>query len=109
MRIISREEFLELPINTVYRTYEPIFFGELEIKHESHYNDFWSSTIADIECSGSDDMANILLTDLRDISVHRFDTESVTRDGLFNDTQLFAIYDQQDISQLIERLQRCLT
>lgn len=32
MRIVRAKEFLKLPENTLYSTYEPCVFGELKIK-----------------------------------------------------------------------------
>jgi hypothetical protein len=39
---------------------------------------------------------------------HPVDFESTCRDGFFDESQMFAIFEKQDIEALIERLKKCL-
>jgi hypothetical protein len=111
MRIINRGEFLKMPAGTVFCKYTPVVFGELNVK-ECNPNDGW---VNDFICSpltgavdfggtsSSDDFDGLFRCQETGESFH-LDLECSCRDGLYEDDQLFAIYEQHDLIQLIERL-----
>lgn len=108
MRIVNRKQFLELPSGTLYTKYESGWnFGELAIKKESCGNDWryieligWPQ-----DCSGSSE----LFVNLQQYEKEwRNDLECSARDGFYEEEQLFAIYDKEDVQQLITKLQELL-
>jgi len=109
MRIIDRKTFLEQPPGTVYAKYEPCFFGPLLIKGDSLPNDFGYQQIADaIDCTGSGDFADKLFFAQENGESIPMDFDCQGRDGLFDDDQLFAVFDRVDVEQLIARLKDAL-
>ncbi len=105
MRILNRQEFLKLPKNTVYSKYKPCFFGAFEIKMDTWDNDFLVQEIAGaIECSETSDF----ISKLESNEHIKMDFDSVGRDGLYEDEQLFAVLDDEDVKSLIERLEKCI-
>ena len=111
MRIVSRDQLLKLPPNTLYCTYEPSVFGELLIKMETLdtgndwiYQDISSS----LDCLGSNDLFDKLWeAEEKGISLD-MNFHLTGRDGCFDYDQLYVVYEQKDIKQLIDRLKECI-
>jgi hypothetical protein len=112
MRIITRKEFMEMPAGTVFSYYEPCIFRELNIKDsepEKGYPDFsYSSIIGAFECSSSDEFSQRCELMEKGESFPS-DFEFSGREGLFDHTQLYAVYEKGDVEKLIKRLQDTLT
>ena len=102
-KIIDRKEFLAMPANTLYREYKPCIMGELEIKGDSLENDFWMQRLDE---TNADDMESMIK--MLDSGVVEFDLDCEGRDAMFNDDQLYLVYEQKDVEQLINRLSECL-
>lgn len=109
MRIVNRDKFLELPPNTIFSKFDPNVFYAPLIKMESiGENDFYYTPISgDIDCGilDEDDVISDMVKK-GDSGILIFDTEY--RDGLFDDDQLFAVWDKQDVKRLIQRLLLCV-
>lgn len=109
MRIVDRKTFLSLPENTVFSVYKPQTFGALEIKGESLTNDFYVQCIVDsIACDDDKEKHDVLDGALQSGETLRFDFDSEGRDGCYNKDELYAVWDNQDIENLIARLQQCI-
>jgi hypothetical protein len=116
MRIVDRKTFLAMPSGTVFSKYAPCYFEELQIKEDSYSGavgpdpiDFWSVGIASaIKHRGSDEfLANLTAMEKKGLVIG-MDFNSCTRDGCFDQDQLFAVWEIDDIYALITRLQQCL-
>ena len=113
MKIIKRVDFLNLPENTVFAEYQPMYFGPLTIKGETwlHCNDFLEQQIVDaIDCSGSEEFAEILERAPQTGESIPMDFEdNQGRDGCFDPPdRLYAVFEENDVRALMERLQKCL-
>lgn len=107
MRIVDRQTFLRLPAGTVFSTYEPCVFGPLMIKGETIRDvDFWSQQIADaIDHNDSEEFVTLLDKATVDAAVDlEMDFDNPSRDGLYEDSQLYAVWSRYDVSLLIRRL-----
>lgn len=105
MKIVNLEEFLSLPVGTVYMKYEPCVFEDLCVKGESLDGDFIFSGITfDIDCTGSDDFVDKLFDAEENKTSLKTDFDSTSRDCLFNAGQLFAVYEKEDVERLIAKL-----
>ena len=104
-KIINRKEFLAMPANTLYREYEKrgIISGDLEIKGDSLENDFWVQRLDDTNTDDVEEMIKML-----DSGVVEFDLECESRDAMFNDEQLYLVYERKDVEQLFNRISECL-
>ena len=109
MKIVKRKEFLSLPANTLFSKYSPCYFRSLEIKGDSLCsNDFFTNELASsIHCDGSDQMVEILSDAEKTGKSIEIDLDTEGRDGLFDDEQLFAIWETKDIEKLIIKLEEC--
>ena len=108
MKIVNRRDFLSLPENTIFAKYEPCFFEEILIKCESLENDFIYQNIVDaidVNDSGSFSQA---LTNAEQGESLFMDFFCESRDGMFDENQLFAVFQKEDVIKLIERLSLCL-
>ncbi len=113
MRIVNRKEFLALPAETVYSEYQPSYFQGLFIKcnqPEEYENDFrYTNLICDLDVESTDIFCDVIdLLEESSSNKHPIDFDTTIRDGSFNDKQLFAIWDKEDVKGLIARLQRTL-
>ncbi len=110
MRIVNREEFLAMPAGTIYMEYDGSF-GNLCVKGDSLSVDFYSNSVTcEVDCDSSGELADILHeaenNSSYSIPLH-FNTEC--RDGLFEEKQLFAVYEERDTTGLIARLEETLS
>ncbi len=105
MRIVKRDEFLKLPAGTVYQKYKPCvnFFEEICVKERtiSEY-DFCHYIVPAVLDADSNDYAPIVDTSAK------LDFNSTVRDGFFEEDQLFAVWEKEDVSGLVTLLQTCL-
>jgi hypothetical protein len=110
MKIVNLDEFLKLPANTVFSKYESCCFEDLLIKCDSILDsgDFFYNEIAtSVEARSSDEEVE-LLHNSRSGESFSMDFETLCRDGCFDKDQLFAVWENRDVEQLIERLSKSL-
>ena len=109
MRIVDRKTFLMLPAGIVYSKYKPCVFGSLEIKGDSIRNDFFSQQIANaVDCDNSEEFSEILFKAEETGENFKMDFNCEGRDGLYDDDQLFAIWNADDVEALIDRLKETI-
>lgn len=109
MKIVNRKTFLELPENTVYaKMYGCDGFNELQIKGESYINDWWYEDLNDPDWDSSEKRYEALEKARKTGENFPLIIDSCSRDGLFEEEQEFAVYDDKDILVIINRLQRTL-
>lgn len=116
MKIVNRKEFLELPSGTVYCKYfNPDGFGNLSIKYDTKYDennvgmDWLYMELSDFDDHVSSNERYDKLGDMVNLGMSfPLKLDTVTRDGLFEDEQLFAIYDVNDVNLIIEALKSTL-
>lgn len=114
MKIVTREQFMKYPAETLYSTYEPCYFGPLLIKgdtieHDGKNIDWFYQQIADaVDAENSGALYDTLVgAEKLGFSV-ALDFDCQGRDGLFDDKQLYAVWEPQDVIALVSRLQACL-
>lgn len=112
MRIVDRATFLAMPKGTVYTKYDSCNFGDLCVKDETLPGDhdwFYQSTVDAVYAESGVMLLEVLEAARRTGSPVRMDFDVQDRDGLFDQDQMFAVWDPQDVRGLIARLQRALT
>jgi len=90
--------------------YKPQIYGDLEIKLRTLENDYYvqylHGSIEGTECSSSNFDAHDKALETGE--TFRFE-QTTSRDGCFDDdSTLYAVYDNEDIIQLINELAKCL-
>jgi len=106
MKIVDRKTFLALPEGTVFAKYKPCVFEALSIKGETWGNDF---LVQYIDTALSADEADNLLYGAAETGASLpMDFDCLSRDGCFDDDQLFAVWERADVEALIARLVRTL-
>ncbi len=106
MKIVDRKTFLALPENTVYaKFFEGDTFNNLQIKGETWTNDFLYEDLNEFDdCDSSEERYEKMERMVKQGESFPLRLDSSSRDGLFEEDQLFAIYDKEDISKIIARL-----
>lgn len=110
MRIVNKQEFLSLPAGTLYSDYKHQIFDDLKIKHETIFHDkvpidfVFENIIGNVMCNDSEECFKILLDAEENGSSFNLDFDCPMRDALFEENQLFAIYEREDIVALINKL-----
>lgn len=109
MKIVNRETFLKMPSGTLFMKYEPcVFFDLCEKRATIHDIDFWYISITNnIDSANTGEFVDSLTRAENDgVSINlSFD---MSRDGIFDDKQLFAVYEKADIIKLIKHLNQAL-
>ena len=111
MKIVNLETFRALPPNTLFSKVDPWLFGHLEIKGETLRIDFFTTSdlASSIDCADSNDGCfGLLESALKDGSSVKMDFETQQRDGMFLESQLFSVWEDDDVLSLIERLKQCV-
>ena len=102
MFIVNRKTFLAMPEGTVFAKYEPCIFGELMVKGETWTNDFLYQSFGWIDTDGE---PFVVLSKMEKSQVISCPVDvSTRRDGLFDEDQLFAIYENEDIRAIVNAL-----
>lgn len=109
MKIVKLDQFLKLPPGTLFAKYVPCVFEELTIKGETlpATKDFCYQDIISVDAGTCGDSADMLFLAEEGASIN-LDLNCQGRDGCFEPDQLFAVYERQDVEQLIGRLQQAL-
>jgi len=107
MKIVNRKTFLALQGQVLFAKFTPIVFGDLTIKvgNSSVGNDFVTQGLIEPDCSNSNDYYDALLGPVERGESFKLDLDCCGRDGLYDEDQLFAVYERADLDQLIARLQ----
>lgn len=106
MRIINLNEFLSMPSGTVYCKYESFGnLGEICIKSDTRGVDWLYSELANFDSESSEDFFDKVSKAEKD-STFEIDNDPTTiqRDGMFEDDQMFAVFNLQDVHEMIEAL-----
>jgi hypothetical protein len=108
MRIINLDEFLTLPVGSLFCKYRPAFFEEISIFHGK--NDDWSKDFVYsdlVEFDADDDTAHSHLMDamVEDSSLDvPLSIEETSRDGFYNDDQLFLVFSKEDLKLMAQAI-----
>lgn len=110
MRIVDRKTFLAMPAGTIFAKYTPHVFGDIGIKEETVGNDF---VVQDLTpwwegCERDMDYFDVMEAMVRGEPSPPPDYDFAGRDGLFDQEQLFAVWEPRDAEALIARLQQAL-
>ncbi|POA45582.1 hypothetical protein C1893_23285 [Pseudomonas sp. MPR-ANC1] len=111
MRIVDLKTFLAMPEGTVFSKYDPAIIREPMVKlesidHHGELKDFRYTSLTDeVDASGSAERDHILITAEDEGVSFALDFHTSMRDGEYDLDQLFAVWERNDVSGLIERLQ----
>jgi len=110
MKIVNRKEFLSMPKYTVYmKKFDDICgFGDIEVKTSAPEDQWGNDFVVDYMCVFMKEPFNDVMAFPELGDEFRFEENQNTRDGLFENEQLFAVFDNEDIQQVIDKLKRCL-
>lgn len=111
MKIINREQFLKLPRGVLYAKYAPCYFENLAIKDEyEHFiNDWYFQELIEIETKDNEDFSEVLFRAEETGESIGLDYNCVSRDGLYEENQLFAVFEKEDVINLIKLLQNSVS
>jgi hypothetical protein len=104
MRVVDRATFLSLPAGTVYAKWYPLVMGDLHIKGDTTSNarDWLHQPLAD-SLEGDEPVVSLMsLDEGKEVAV---DLDCLSRDGMFDADQRFAVWGPLDVHKLILRLQ----
>jgi hypothetical protein len=97
-----------MPAGVVFSRYTPYFFDSLEIKGETWGNDFLTiQVVSAFKINDINKYADILdFAQETGKSIELDFNDNYFRDGLFEQNQMFAVWENSDIDNLIDCLQR---
>ena len=111
MKIVNKTEFYSLPEGTLYSDYEPCIFTSIKVKQSTLYNEdkpidfIYESLIGNINAESSSRFVDMLDDAEKNKTSLPLDFECSERDGLYEESQLFAIYEKQDLENFIQKLE----
>lgn len=106
MKILNRSQFMELPSGVLYQKYEPQCFGELAIKWDSLTTDFVSVDVSatSFVAQCSNNWAELIDGAQYEGKSVAIDFDCASRDGCFDQDQLFAVWELADVKHLMATL-----
>lgn len=109
MKILSRKDFLKTPRGTLYSYYDPCSFSDLSVKTSDstdYENDFvYFSLIGEFKVPTGKHFLDVC-QELEDGKSIPLSLEETRREGLFNDEQLFLVYERSDIAKMVKVLSK---
>jgi hypothetical protein len=112
MRIVDRKAFLSLPPNTLYCKYSSLgSYGDVCIKTGvSGRNDWYYSELTGwvVGVENSQEYFNTMQLAEKEGKEFRFDLNIEARDGLYEEDEMFAVFDKEDISRMINKLNQLI-
>lgn len=106
LKIINREQFLKLPNGVLYAKFEPCVFGDIAIKEDSSSNGWLYQDLLELDVNDSGEWTDTLFEAIEKGTSFKLDYDCLGRDGMFDDKQLFAVFEKEDVVMLIERLKK---
>ena len=108
MKVIKRDELITMPAGTVYQEFTEHVLGGICIKDDTcapggEPIDWFFVPIPEPSNGHTDTMLSRF--DLASGMSVGIDFETVERDGLFNASQLYAVWEKRDVRGLIDRLE----
>lgn len=110
MKIINREQFLKLPAGILYAKYTPCIFEDIQIKYDTRNGfdekpiDWIYQDLLEINRKDNQDYYDVLDYAQETGDSFELDLECCSRDGLYDEKQLFAVFELKDVSYLIGKL-----
>ena len=111
MKIVNLQTFLTLPAGTIFMKYVPCYFETLSAKGDSipETRDFtYGDMAAPVDANDSGEWADRLFDSEANSTSVALDFDCYGRDGCFEDKQLFAVYEKEDMQKLVAKLQECI-
>lgn len=108
MIILTRKELMKLPAGTVWSYYEPCVFRGLYIKDSVYKPDYPDFSVSDLIGAVANDSSVDFVAKCDEMESGAslpVDFEYSGREGMFDDRQLFSVYEPSDVDKLITRLQ----
>jgi hypothetical protein len=106
MRIVNLSEFLAMPPGTVFAKYTPQMFDELCIKSDSIHDtrDFTFRPLWHVDAQSSGELCDLLAAAEGGGVDLPIDLECWQRDGCFHETQLFAVFSNDEVLRMAASL-----
>lgn len=107
MKIVNLPVFLAMPEGTVFWKYAPAWFNGMRIKGQSlRENDFMALILPDdcIDGQDSGEWIDILFNGAETAESIPMRWDELSRDGLYENGQLFAVLEEHDLTALIATL-----
>lgn len=113
MKIINYKAFVAMPAGMLYRSYEPMIFGELEIKQQTinDGNDWFLNRLNESFQSNEEneyDSFEEQCKKLQNGESLKGDYTTMERDGMFDYDRSFLVYDKEDINDMINVLKQLI-
>lgn len=109
MKIVNRKQFLSLPDGIIYSQYESLgMIKGLYQKHKSYSNDWiYQDLLGNVDAEDSGEFADIMFN-AEQGGKFTIDLDCVERDGGFEESNMFVIYDKEDLNKLVVHLSETL-
>ena len=113
MKIVNRKDFMEFPRGTLFCEYDPEIFGELLIKGDTIVHDGVNADWQYQEIQNSIKGCCSKRSDILDEAEVKgtsfeLDLHALSRDGCYDDDQMYCIWEEKDVEGLIQRLNETL-
>jgi hypothetical protein len=105
MKIYNKQDFLNLPNGIVYSRYESLgMIGGLEVKTDTWKQDWvYEDLISSVDADPNLEYIDAMIKAEKE-NFFRLDLSCGQRDGKFDESELFAVYDKNDVERLIMKL-----
>lgn len=108
MRVYKRDDFLKLPAGIIFSQGNKWCFQDISVKGETLTNDFMYMDFCTLEAQNSDMLFTQLEDSLENGTSYTIN-ESYTRDGYFDDQDVFLVFEKDDISKMEGLLNESMT
>ncbi len=111
MKVLTRKQFMQTPRETVFSYFAEISFTDLMIKtsdiNDSEIDFDFDDIVGAVESEDSGDFFDKCM-EMKSGASKKMDFNYTGRDGMFDEDQMYAVYEKEDVVKLIERLKKCV-
>jgi len=107
MKIVNKKEFLKLPENTIYCSFDKnnFAFNGFAVKLESLENDWYYMDLTDFDnWDDSEERIENIQKMITEGKEYPLSLNCSSRDGMFEDDEMFCIYDKYDVERIMSVL-----
>lgn len=108
MKVLTRAEFMKMPEGTIFAKGKPWCFEDLSVKGQTLPSDFIYLSLVTVESDSADEWSSRLNEMLETGCSYPIDESGFTRDGCFDEGDLFLVYEKSDLLMLRSHIDEAL-
>ena len=109
MKVLNRQDFMKMPEGTIFAKGKRWYFEQLSFKAGTMSDDFVCLDLCNVDNDSFEQLIDRLEEMLSKGTSYPFDNTGFSRDGCFDEDDLFLVFEKDDLLILRSRIDEALT